>query len=117
MAMAPQQLMRLATVASTAVALTLVGAKAVAWVVTDSVSMLSSLVDTSLDLVGSLVTFFAVRQALVPPMPTIASAMARRRPCRGLSRPVSSVLPAAPSCSQSASDSTRPSRCARRLSA
>lgn len=67
MAMAPQQLMRLATVASTAVALTLVGAKAVAWVVTDSVSMLSSLVDTSLDLVGSLVTFFAVRQALVPP--------------------------------------------------
>lgn len=67
MAMAPQRLMRLATVASTAVALTLVGAKAVAWVVTDSVSMLSSLVDTSLDLVGSLVTFFAVRQALVPP--------------------------------------------------
>jgi ferrous-iron efflux pump FieF len=46
--------------------LTLVVAKAVAWVVTDSVSMLSSLVDTSLDLVGSLITFFAVRQALVP---------------------------------------------------
>ncbi len=66
MAMAPQRLMRLATVASTSVALTLLGAKAVAWVVTDSVSMLSSLVDTSLDLVGSLITFFAVRQALVP---------------------------------------------------
>lgn len=58
--------MRLATVASTSVALVLVGAKAVAWMVTDSVSMLSSLVDTSLDLVSSLVTFFAVRQALIP---------------------------------------------------
>jgi ferrous-iron efflux pump FieF len=66
MAMEPQRLMRLATVASTAVALTLIGAKGIAWLVTDSVSMLSSLVDTSLDLIGSLVTFFAVRQALVP---------------------------------------------------
>lgn len=66
MAMEPQRLMRLATVASTSVALVLVGAKAVAWMVTDSVSMLSSLVDTSLDLVSSLVTFFAVRQALIP---------------------------------------------------
>lgn len=66
MAMEPQRLMRLATVASTSVALILIGAKAVAWMVTDSVSMLSSLVDTSLDLVSSLVTFFAVRQALIP---------------------------------------------------
>lgn len=66
MAMEPQRLMRLATVASTSVALILVGAKAAAWMVTDSVSMLSSLVDTSLDLVSSLVTFFAVRQALIP---------------------------------------------------
>ena len=38
MAMDPQRLMRLATVASTSVALTLLGAKAVAWVVTDSVT-------------------------------------------------------------------------------
>ena len=66
MAMEPQRLMRLATVASTAVALILIGAKGMAWMVTDSVSMLSSLLDTSLDLIGSLVTFFAVRQALVP---------------------------------------------------
>lgn len=66
MALAPQRLMRLATVASMSVALTLIVAKAIAWQVTDSVSMLSSLVDTSLDLVSSLVTFFAVRQALVP---------------------------------------------------
>jgi ferrous-iron efflux pump FieF len=66
MAMEPQRLMRLATVASTSVAVILVSAKAVAWMVTDSVSMLSSLVDTSLDLVSSLVTFVAVRVALVP---------------------------------------------------
>jgi ferrous-iron efflux pump FieF len=66
MAMDPQRLMRLATVASTSVAIVLVAAKAVAWMVTDSVSMLSSLVDTSLDLVSSLVTFVAVRIALVP---------------------------------------------------
>jgi ferrous-iron efflux pump FieF len=64
--MEPQRLMRLATVASTSVALILVAAKAVAWLVTDSVGMLSSLVDTSLDLVSSLITFFAVRLALVP---------------------------------------------------
>ncbi len=67
MALEPQRLMRLATIASMAVAMTLIVAKAAAWWITDSVSMLSSLVDTSLDLVGSLVTFFAVRQALIPP--------------------------------------------------
>jgi ferrous-iron efflux pump FieF len=66
MAIAPQRLMRLATIASMAVAATLIAAKTAAWWITDSVSMLSSLVDTSLDLVGSLVTFFAVRQALIP---------------------------------------------------
>ena len=62
----PQRLMRLATIASMAVALVLLVAKAVAWWITDSMAMLSSLVDTALDLVGSLVTFFAVRQALIP---------------------------------------------------
>jgi ferrous-iron efflux pump FieF len=66
MAIEPQRLMRLATIASMAVALILIIAKLAAWWVTDSVSMLSSLVDTSLDFVGSLVTFFAVRQALTP---------------------------------------------------
>lgn len=66
MAMDPQRLMRLATVASMSTALILIVAKLVAWRFTDSVSMLSSLVDTSLDLLSSVVTFFAVRQALVP---------------------------------------------------
>lgn len=66
MALEPQRLMRLATVASMSVAVVLIVAKFLAWWVTDSMSMLSSLVDTSLDLVASLVTFFAVRQALTP---------------------------------------------------
>jgi ferrous-iron efflux pump FieF len=66
MALEPQRLMRLATVASMSVAATLIVAKLAAWWITDSMSMLSSLVDTALDLVGSMITFFAVRQALVP---------------------------------------------------
>jgi ferrous-iron efflux pump FieF len=60
------RLMRIATVASMTVALCLIGAKSVAWLLTESVSMLSSLVDSSLDFVASLVTFLAVRQALTP---------------------------------------------------
>src|SRR5260370_36009825 len=60
------RLMRLATWVSMAVALILIGAKAVAWLVTDSVGMLSSLIDSALDFVASVVTFIAVRQALVP---------------------------------------------------
>ncbi len=64
--MDPSRLMRIATVASMSVALCLIGAKTVAWLLTESVSMLSSLVDSSLDFVASLVTFLAVRQALTP---------------------------------------------------
>ena len=60
------RLMRRASQASMAVALILVATKTAAWLITDSVSMLSSLVDSSLDLVSSLITFFAVRQALMP---------------------------------------------------
>src|SRR5882672_4557068 len=67
MSLDPQRLMRLATVASMSVAVILIVAKAMAWWVTDSMSMLSSLVDTTLDFAASLVTFFAVRQALIPP--------------------------------------------------
>jgi ferrous-iron efflux pump FieF len=48
------------------VASVLIAAKTAAWVVTGSVAMLSSLVDSSLDLVTSLITFFAIRQALTP---------------------------------------------------
>jgi ferrous-iron efflux pump FieF len=66
MSTASGSLMKAATVASTSVALVMIGAKVVAWLATDSVSMLSSLIDSSLDLVGSLITFVAVRTALSP---------------------------------------------------
>lgn len=61
-----ERLLRLVTLASTGVALTLIATKIGAWLVTDSVAMLSSLVDSSLDLVASLITLYAVRQAMVP---------------------------------------------------
>lgn len=60
------RLMRQASLASMAVAILLIAAKMAAWLLTDSVSMLSSLVDSALDLVSSLITFFAIRQALQP---------------------------------------------------
>lgn len=58
--------MRLATYASVAVALTLIGLKLGAFALTGSIAMLASLVDSGLDLIASLVTLFAVRHALVP---------------------------------------------------
>jgi ferrous-iron efflux pump FieF len=60
------RLMRQAAYASMTVASVLIASKAAAWIVTGSVSMLTSLVDSSLDLVTSLITFFAIRQALTP---------------------------------------------------
>ena len=60
------RLMRRASLASMAVAVILIAAKTAAWLITDSVSMLSSLVDSSLDLVSSLITFLAIRQSLIP---------------------------------------------------
>ncbi len=62
----PGRLMRLASIASMSVATLLILAKTAAWLATDSVAMLSSLVDSALDLVSSLITFVAIRQALQP---------------------------------------------------
>src|SRR5262245_6842596 len=58
--------MRLATYASVLVASLLIVAKLAAWLATDSVSMLSTLLDSVLDAAASLVNLFAVRHALVP---------------------------------------------------
>jgi ferrous-iron efflux pump FieF len=60
------RLLRLATAASVTVAATLLAAKLGAWVLTSSVSMLSSLVDSLMDLAASLINLLAVHQALVP---------------------------------------------------
>ena len=60
------RLMRWASIASMSVATVLIVAKTAAWLITDSVSMLSSLIDSALDLVSSLITFAAIRMALAP---------------------------------------------------
>ena len=63
---AAQRLRVRATYASLAVAAVLIAAKLVVWISTDSVALLSSLVDSFVDAAASLVNFFAVRQAIVP---------------------------------------------------
>jgi ferrous-iron efflux pump FieF len=60
------RLRRWATYASVAVALLLIAAKFVAWLETGSVALLSSLIDSLLDAVASIVNLFAVRHALTP---------------------------------------------------
>lgn len=60
------RLMRLATYASVATAFSLIVAKVWAWWQSDSVSMLATLTDSSLDLLASMVTLFAVYHALQP---------------------------------------------------
>jgi len=60
------RLMRRATVASVAAALVLIAAKLVAWFLTDSVAVLSTLVDSVLDLAASVLTLFAVYHAVQP---------------------------------------------------
>jgi ferrous-iron efflux pump FieF len=69
-ALSPAQaarLTRLATLASVTVAAVLVAMKAAAWAVSGSVALMASLADSSLDLIASLITLFAVRYAAVPP--------------------------------------------------
>lgn len=56
----------LAATASVAVALLLILVKALAWVMTGSVSLLASLIDSVMDSLASLINFAAVRYALVP---------------------------------------------------
>lgn len=55
-----------ATYASVAVSAFLIAIKFAAWLATGSVAMLSSLVDSLLDVVAAIVNLFAVRQALTP---------------------------------------------------
>jgi ferrous-iron efflux pump FieF len=58
--------MRLASFASTTVAIILIVAKAFAWWQSGSISLLSTLLDSTLDLLASLVTLLSVRHALMP---------------------------------------------------
>jgi ferrous-iron efflux pump FieF len=59
-------MMRRATYASLVVAGAMVAVKLAAWLMTDSVALLSSLLDSLLDAASSLVNLLAVQQALVP---------------------------------------------------
>lgn len=58
--------MRQATYASVSVAVALIVAKYVVWGLSDSVALLSSLIDSTLDVMASVISLFAVRQALTP---------------------------------------------------
>jgi len=60
------RLMRWATYASVSTALILILVKIVAWFITDSVSVLATLLDSSLDVLASLVNLVAVHHALQP---------------------------------------------------
>jgi ferrous-iron efflux pump FieF len=60
------QLMRNATYASVTVAIVLILVKAVAFILTDSVALLSSLIDSMLDAAAAIVNLLAIRQALTP---------------------------------------------------
>jgi ferrous-iron efflux pump FieF len=61
-----KRLMQRATTAAVSVALVLIALKLAAWLITDSVSLLSSLADSAMDALASLVNLFAVRHALQP---------------------------------------------------
>ncbi|RMH59938.1 MAG: cation diffusion facilitator family transporter [Zetaproteobacteria bacterium] len=58
--------MRWATYASTGTAGLLILVKLVAWLMTDAVSILATLIDSCLDALASLLNLFAVRHALAP---------------------------------------------------
>ena len=59
-------LMRVAAIASVSVALVLIVTKFAAWIMTDSVSLLSTLIDSFLDAAASILNLIAVHHALQP---------------------------------------------------
>ncbi|MDY0050546.1 MAG: cation diffusion facilitator family transporter, partial [Halothiobacillaceae bacterium] len=61
------RLLRWVTTASVATAVLLILSKLVATLMTNSVSVMASLIDSLMDLFASLVTLFAVRWSLQPP--------------------------------------------------
>jgi cation diffusion facilitator family transporter len=60
------RLKRSAALAAVAVAAVLIAVKAGAWILTGSVSMLSTLIDSLLDLAASLLNLIAIHQAAIP---------------------------------------------------
>ncbi len=62
-----ERLMKRAGVAAVTVAMILIIIKLVAWEMTDSVSLLASLIDSFLDVLASGLNLIAIRYALIPP--------------------------------------------------
>ena len=60
------RILRNVTYASVSVAIFLVSIKLYAWLITDSVSILSSLIDSIFDVIASFFNLLAVRHALTP---------------------------------------------------
>jgi ferrous-iron efflux pump FieF len=60
------RLLRLATYASVATALLLVGVKFAAWLITGSLSILASLIDSLMDVMASFINLMAIRYSLSP---------------------------------------------------
>lgn len=60
------QLIKLATWASVVAAISLIGVKTWGWDQTQSVSLLASLIDSTMDSAASLINFFAMRYAMAP---------------------------------------------------
>ncbi|HEX5078757.1 MAG TPA: cation diffusion facilitator family transporter [Geminicoccaceae bacterium] len=63
----PKRLNMLAAVASMGVAATLVCVKLAIWILTGSVAVLGTLIDSGLDTIASIVTYLSLRQAAQPP--------------------------------------------------
>jgi ferrous-iron efflux pump FieF len=61
-----QRLLRLASIAAVLVAVSLIALKAGAWMMSGSVSLLASLVDSTMDSLVSIINFFAIRYAMSP---------------------------------------------------
>ena len=79
-----ERLMRRATNAAVSVALLLIAVKLAAWLMTDSVSLLSSLADSVMDALASLVNLLAVRHALQPADPEHRFGHGKAEPLAGL---------------------------------
>ena len=66
LSMTYSQLIKLATWASVVAAISLIGVKTWGWDQTQSVSLLASLIDSTMDSAASLINFFAIRYAMAP---------------------------------------------------
>ena len=83
---AKARLMRQATLFSVAVAVIMVGLKLAAWILTGSVALLSTLIDSTLDGLSALVNFLAVRHALEPADEDHRFGHAKAEPLAGLAQ-------------------------------